>query len=118
MTMRLMDNVSTSTGHTSAALDKESLRIKAHIILNNKNHLDYTLVQITAINPFKKSLNDNSLTEIILSGKGSLQEAASKLYTSLHELDSLNLDVIIAERFPEFGLGKSINDRLQRATFS
>ena len=68
--------------------------------------------------PFKSSLNDGSLTEIILSKNGSMQEAASKLYNSLHELDSLNLDVIIAERFPDNGLGKSINDRLQRATFS
>jgi L-threonylcarbamoyladenylate synthase len=67
---------------------------------------------------FKDSLNDDSLTQIILSKKGSLQEATSKLYNSLHKLDSLNLDVIIAEKFPEIGLGKSINDRLQRATFS
>ncbi|WP_405609722.1 L-threonylcarbamoyladenylate synthase [Polaribacter sp. Asnod1-A03] len=67
---------------------------------------------------FSNSLNDNSLTEIILSEKGSMHEAASKLYDSLHELDHLDLDVIIAERFPDNGLGKSINDRLQRATFS
>jgi len=68
--------------------------------------------------PFKNSLNDASLTEIILSEKGSMHEAASKLYDSLHELDHKKLDVIIAERFPDNGLGKSINDRLQRATFS
>ena len=67
---------------------------------------------------FKNSLNDASLTEIILSEKGSMQEAASKLYDSLHELDHQKLDVIITERFPDNGLGKSINDRLQRATFS
>ena len=67
---------------------------------------------------FNQSLNDASLTEIILSDKGSMQEAASKLYDSLHELDHQKLDVIIAERFPDNGLGKSINDRLQRATFS
>ena len=67
---------------------------------------------------FKDSLNDASLTEIILSEKGSMQEAASKLYDSLHELDHQKLDVIITERFPDNGLGKSINDRLQRATFS
>ncbi len=46
-----------------------------------------------------------------------LQEAASKLYDSLHELDHLNLDVIIAEKLPEIGLGNSMNDRLQRAAF-
>jgi len=66
---------------------------------------------------FKESLNDPSLTEITLSKPGSMQEAASKLYDSLHELDGKNLEVIIAERLPDVGLGKSINDRLQRATF-
>ncbi len=67
---------------------------------------------------FHQSLQDAALTEIVLSKKGSMQEAASNLYASMHELDHQNLDVIIAERFPEEGLGKSINDRLQRATFS
>ena len=67
---------------------------------------------------FHTSINDDSLKEIVLSKKGSFQEAASNLYNAMHELDHLNLDVIIAERFPLQGLGKSINDRLQRATFS
>ena len=66
---------------------------------------------------FKDAINNDSLTEIVLSKKGNLQEAASKLYAAMHTLDTKNLDVIIAERFPENGLGKSINDRLQRATF-
>ncbi|MCL4122032.1 UNVERIFIED_CONTAM: hypothetical protein GTU68_043858 [Idotea baltica] len=65
---------------------------------------------------FKGILSDSVQTKIILSEKGSMQEAASKLYAALHELDQLGLDVIIAERFPDNGLGKSINDRLQRAT--
>ena len=47
-----------------------------------------------------------------------MQEAASKLYDSLHELDRQKLDIIIAERLPNNGLGKSMNDRLQRATFT
>ena len=66
---------------------------------------------------FKSSLNNENITEIILSKNGSLQEAAANLYAAMHELDTKNLDIIIAERFSEFGLGKSINDRLQRATF-
>ena len=40
----------------------------------------------------------------------------SKLYSALHELDQLELDVIIAEKVPNIGLGKSINDRLKRAS--
>ena len=66
---------------------------------------------------FKSSLNDKNITEIVLSKEGSMQEAASKLYAAMHALDHKNLDIIIAERFPNFGLGNSINDRLQRATF-
>jgi L-threonylcarbamoyladenylate synthase len=61
--------------------------------------------------------SDKIAFEIILSTASNLQEAASKLYDSLHELDHLNLDVIIAEKLPEIGLGNSINDRLQRASF-
>ena len=67
---------------------------------------------------FKDSIKNDSVTEIILSEKGVMQEAASNLYNSLHLLDTYHLDVIIAERFPENGLGTSINDRLQRATFA
>lgn len=57
-----------------------------------------------------------SSQQIILSPKGDLKEAAAHLYNALHELDTLNVDLIIAERFPEFGLGNTINDRLERAT--
>ena len=54
--------------------------------------------------------------QIALSKSGDFAEAASKLYDALHQLDAQNLDVIIAERFPDFNLGTSINDRLERAT--
>lgn len=68
---------------------------------------------------FKTRFEDDRVTyQIILSEKGDLAEAMSKLYASMHNLDLQNLDIIIAERFPDFGLGKSINDRLQRATYS
>lgn len=55
-------------------------------------------------------------TQISLSKTGDLREAASKLYDALHQLDTFDLDIIIAEKFPDYGLGKSINDRLTRAT--
>ncbi|MDP5104898.1 MAG: L-threonylcarbamoyladenylate synthase [Polaribacter sp.] len=61
---------------------------------------------------------DEIFTEIILSKTSDLHEAASKLYDALHELDHLNLDVIIAEKLPETGLGTSMNDRLERAAFN
>ena len=52
----------------------------------------------------------------ILSEKGDLKEATSNLYAAMHRLDKQKLDLIIAEKLPENDLGKSINDRLERAT--
>ena len=64
-------------------------------------------------------LNDEAIYfKIVLSEGKNLEEAASKLYDALHQLDQQNLDLIIAERLPDYGLGKSINDRLTRATKS
>jgi L-threonylcarbamoyladenylate synthase len=33
----------------------------------------------------------------------------------MHDLDQMNLDLIIAEQFPDYDMGKSINDQLTRA---
>lgn len=64
-------------------------------------------------------LNDDAIDfKIVLSESKNLEEAASKLYDALHQLDHQNLDIIIAEQLPDYGLGKSINDRLFRATKS
>ena len=62
-------------------------------------------------------ISDAVFENIILSKTGNLEEAAMNLYDSLHKLDSLELDLIIAEKLPEIGLGNSVNDRLQRASF-
>lgn len=52
----------------------------------------------------------------ILSPSGQLNEAARNLYAAMHRLDLSESDVIIAERFPNTGLGITINDKLERAT--
>ena len=62
--------------------------------------------------------SDAIVSEIILSKTNDLQEAASKLYDAMHQLDHQKLDIIIVEKMPDFGLGKSMNDRLQRASFT
>ena len=54
----------------------------------------------------------------LLAANGNLHEAAAKLYQSIHFLDRLELDVIIAEKFPNESLGITINDRLERASKS
>lgn len=50
-----------------------------------------------------------------LSPSGDLNEAASHLFSTLRDLDKGNAEVIVAEVFPDEGLGRAINDRLRRA---
>lgn len=59
--------------------------------------------------------NEGSAFQIVLSPKGSFEEAAAGLYNALHEMDRNNPDIIIAEKFPDTGLGTVINDKLTRA---
>ena len=50
-----------------------------------------------------------------LSPSSDQQTCAARFFAALRSLDSSGLDVIIARRFPESGLGIALNDRLQRA---
>lgn len=52
----------------------------------------------------------------VLSEHGDLAEAARHLFAVLRELDSTDCSVILAEEFPDEGLGRAINDRLRRAS--
>lgn len=53
--------------------------------------------------------------QLILSATGSMEEAAKNLFRVLREVDRMNADVILAELLPEEGLGRAVNDRLERA---
>jgi L-threonylcarbamoyladenylate synthase len=52
-----------------------------------------------------------------LSSTGNMHAAAAALFDTLHTIDALNIDLILAQKLPDTGLGKAINDRLQRAAF-
>ncbi len=53
--------------------------------------------------------------QFILSPKSDINEAAQQLFSVMRSIDELGFDLIIAERFPDKGLGRAINDRLERA---
>ncbi len=53
--------------------------------------------------------------QFVLSPEGSLAEAAKNLFAALRNIDQLKVDVILAEIFPNEGIGRAINDRLDRA---
>lgn len=50
-----------------------------------------------------------------LSATGDLTQAAANFFAALRRLDAQSLDLILAEPFPEHGLGRALNDRLRRA---
>ncbi len=69
-----------------------------------------------AIISFYKKYNDiDQNLQFILSPTGQLKAAAKNLFAALRAIDQLNVDVILAEIFPNEGIGIAINDRLQRA---
>lgn len=53
--------------------------------------------------------------QIILSRSGDLIEATRNFFSALRDLDTTDCKVIFADRFPDKGLGRALNDRLQRA---
>jgi L-threonylcarbamoyladenylate synthase len=61
-------------------------------------------------------LQEKIITTEILSESGDLNEACSNLYAALHRLDKADLDLIVTEQLPDEGVGKTMNDRLKRAS--
>jgi len=53
----------------------------------------------------------------VLSATGDLNEAARNLFAALRRLDAMDLDMIVAQKVPDTGIGEAINDRLMRAAF-
>ena len=65
------------------------------------------------------AFGDNNLghkgEQLNLSPSEDLVEAAANLFAYLHELDQRPISEIVAVPIPNEGLGRAINDRLQRA---
>ncbi len=58
-----------------------------------------------------------TFTEVFaLTEQGDMREAASNLFAIMHRLDGMGFDAIYAEKVPDEGLGRAINDRLYRAS--
>jgi L-threonylcarbamoyladenylate synthase len=56
-----------------------------------------------------------SKNQFVLSNSASLQQAAMRLFDTMQKIDATGFDYIIAEVFPNQGIGIAINDRLHRA---
>lgn len=51
----------------------------------------------------------------VLSHEGDLRGAAAMLYSTMRLVDTMGFSKIVAQRFPDFGIGVATNDRMQRA---
>ena len=58
----------------------------------------------------------NKVNYYFLSKKGNLKEAAKNLYSTLRKIKKNNYKSIAVSKIPNKGLGKTINDRLMRAS--
>lgn len=99
--------------------------LSKHYSPSTSTYLTNDVVEMTKSFPGKKigllmfqnkAIVDDKIIQEILSKSGDMFVAAQNLYAALHRLDNCNLDIIIAEIFPDEGLGKTINDRLKRAS--
>jgi L-threonylcarbamoyladenylate synthase len=72
--------------------------------------------KIGVIYPAHTKPNQLAAQTIALSRGGELNEMAEKLYAAFHHLDKQNLDYLIIERFENIGLGRTLNDKITRAS--
>ena len=54
--------------------------------------------------------------QIVLGKSTNLGQVAHNLYAAMHTIDAVGYDIIIVKKLPDGGMGKSINDRLTRAS--
>lgn len=90
-----------------------------HVLIHDdpKKNFDQFNPQKTAVISFKTSyMQVPQNLQFVLSPQGNLAEAAQKLFAAMRMVDELDVEVILAEKFPDEGLGKAINDRLKRAS--
>jgi len=90
---------------------------KKPVIIGDINQLikEHKGKRIAVIAFGKTDIASENITLFNLSEKGLLQEAALNLFRYLRLADESNVELVIAGKVPDEGLGKAINDRLRRA---
>jgi L-threonylcarbamoyladenylate synthase len=88
------------------------------IVDSIENHLEEfgNLNKIGVIYKAETKSHKLATQTLALSRGGDLNEIAEKLYAAFHQLDKPNLDYLIIERFENIGLGRALNDKINRAS--
>ncbi len=126
----LLDEIETLVGpvklknSTSANPQAPGMQEK-HYAPNKQSYLTENVDQFLTLNSLSNAgvisfqseiLSPRISQQIVLSPKGDLKEASRNLYKAMHQLDLSSVDCIVFESMPKVGLGRTINDKLNRAT--
>lgn len=88
------------------------------ILFNGENLPEEIIGKKTGALLFKENKANYKFDAVrVLSERADLREASSNLFKYLHELENLDLELIIAETIQEQGLGRAIMDRLSKAAY-
>ncbi|HXG78889.1 MAG TPA: L-threonylcarbamoyladenylate synthase [Methyloceanibacter sp.] len=91
-------------------------QLATHYAPDTKLRLNATSVSPgEALLAFGPNVPQGARLSINLSESGNLEEAATRLFAALRELDQAGAETIAVMPIPADGLGEAINDRLQRA---
>lgn len=98
---------------------KSHYATKTPLIMGDVNSLlqEYKSKKIALLSLKPSDIHQSNVTIFPLSETGNLTEAASKLFSTMRNIDEQSFDIIITEHFPDKGLGRAINDRLSRAQY-
>jgi len=113
----LGEKVEISSAQTMPGSLKSHYAPAVQLIIGNpedwKNDPNIENIGVISFNKNYSFINEK--LHFTLSPIGDIKEAARNLFAALRSLDQLKPSIIIAEEFPEDGLGSAINDRLRRA---
>lgn len=116
---RLVGKVKTLTSNDSNPAAPGMLKLHyaptKKLVVDSLSNLDKYLEKRVGLITFTEFNGKVALCKV-LSPSGDLREAANSLFASMRALDQADIDLIVAERFPDQGLGRAINDRLDRAS--
>lgn len=116
---RILDRTSSESVHLAPGRSKKHYSPLCELIISYEPLFMLSAVQQKRVGIlwFKEVKIDSPKVTInhILSPSGSFKEAAAHMYEALHQLEKSGVDLIIVERLPNYNLGRTINDRFERA---
>jgi L-threonylcarbamoyladenylate synthase len=116
---RILDRTSSESAHLAPGRSKKHYSPLCELIISYE-----PLFMLSAVKEKKvgilwfnevKIASPKVAINHILSPSGSFKEAAAHMYDALHQLEKSGVELIIVERLPNYNLGRTINDRFERA---